>query len=193
MGDVIVYDLEIEKDIEEVGGWDAAAKGAAGISCASSYSYATGEYSIWFRDNYAGLREQLNSASLVVGFNHMRFDNNVVHSVIGDLAIKDNYDILRQVQKACGGMHKGYKLTDLCSRTLGARFIKSMSGEFAPQLFKEHRIGQLAHYCQRDVFLTRKLFEFIIDHGYVISAEERKLPVGPPDRFLENGVICLRA
>ena len=157
MGDIIVYDLEIEKTIEEVGGWGAAAKGAAGISCAVSYSYNDGEYYIWCADNYAGLQEQLNKADLVVGFNHMRFDNNCVHHTIGELDVKDNYDILRQVQKACGGMHKGYKLTQICERTLGPRYAKTMSGAFAPQLFKEGKMGELIHYCQRDVFLTRKI------------------------------------
>lgn len=180
--DIVVYDLEIAKSVEEAGGWGAVRQGAAGISFAASYSYKDALYQTFSMDNLDKLKEQLENAGLVVGFNQILFDNEVVQGVMKTpLTIKSNYDIYRQINKITGNT-PGYKLGQVCERTLGAKFCKGDDeGALAPELFKQNKLGQLVSYCLRDVWRTKQLFDFIMRHGYVIGVGDTKLTVSLPE------------
>ena len=181
--DIVVYDIEIAKSVEEAGGWDNVRRGAAGISFAVSYSYRDNQYRVFDHKTLDDLRTQLTEAGLVVGFNHMQFDNEVLKNLTGnqDMEISENYDILRQIQKALGGMKKGNKLDQVSVRTLGPKFAKCGEGAMAPVLYQDEKYAELITYCMRDVYLTKMLFDFILQHQYVISLENQKLVVGLPD------------
>jgi DEAD/DEAH box helicase domain-containing protein len=180
--DIVVYDLEIAKSVEDVGGWDNVRKGQAGISFAVSYSYKDAHYRVFGPDNLVKLKEQLEAAGLVVGFNHMNFDNTVLGNVLNaPLNIPMNYDILRQIQKSTGAFCKGYKLEQVCERTLGENYKKDGDGAMAPVLYKDSKYGELISYCMKDVYLTKQLFDFIHKHGYILDANNTKLPVVLPE------------
>ena len=180
--DIVVYDLEIAKSVEEVGGWGNVRKGQAGISVAASYSYRDALYQTFCMDNLPKLKEQLEAAGLVVGFNHINFDNEVIKGVLGqDIVVKSNYDIYRQINKVTGNC-PGYKLEQVAPRTLGEKFCKgAVAGAMAPELFKQGKLGELINYCIRDVWLTKHLFDFIMKHQYVIDVGDKKLIVSLPE------------
>ncbi len=179
--DIVVYDLEIAQTPEEVGGWNAVRTGACPVSFGVSYSYRDNSYRVFSDSKLPELRAQVESAGLVVGFNHIAFDNALLASRTGGspLVVPENYDILRQVQKAVG-MTPGYTLSALAQRTLGDKYVKEQGGEMAPQMFKDGKYDELITYCQRDVYLTKTLFEFIMRYNYVIDVQNRKLSVRLP-------------
>ncbi len=59
-----------------MGGWDS--KRDMGMSVGVTYSTGTGEYSIFREETVDGLVDQLRRADLVVGFNILHFDYEVL-------------------------------------------------------------------------------------------------------------------
>jgi DEAD/DEAH box helicase domain-containing protein len=63
-------------------------------------------------------------------------------------------------------------LDALAHATLGAQ--KSADGLLAIQWFREGKIDQLIAYCRDDVAITKRLFEFGRDNGYVVYPDRNR-------------------
>lgn len=183
MKKVAVYDLEIKNPIEKIqGGWNNHA--AMGISCLGLYDYDEDRYMAFddhTKDEFLKKYFHNEQVSLVT-FNGLKFDNEVVVKNWNGNSppLHKPYDILHEVWQALGktSFHKGVSLGALCTETLHIK--KSGSGAFAPQLFEEKRFAELYSYCLHDVWMTKKLFDFIKLHGYVMSPEYGKIELRSP-------------
>lgn len=190
---IIVWDIEIAKEVTEVGGWDAAREGAAGVSSVALYDSATKRFHIYgpslgydlgegfFASGPGTLPEctnHLNEADILVGFNTIGFDVPAYEGYMGDDIVPlAHFDILDNVWNALGAnKHKGYRLNDICKRTLNKE--KTGDGESAPRLFRAGHIAKLHDYNINDVALTLDLFNFIEKHGFIIdvNGEQLELP-----------------
>jgi DEAD/DEAH box helicase domain-containing protein len=92
----------------------------------------------------------------VVGFNHLRFDFEVLHGyTVLDLTQIPSLDLLIELQK-----HLNHRLTldAVAGATLGAE--KTSDGLQALRWFREGRFMDIAEYCCYDVKITRLLHEF---------------------------------
>lgn len=174
---IVVYDCEIKEPIGSVKngtkiGWQSHE--LMGISVACTFDYETGDYDVYMDDNIELLAERLNRADLIVGFNHMAFDNQLLRK--SGLALKPdselkNYDILFHSRKAAGGgFLKGLKLDDHLRHMFGPQLVKTYNGADAPIFWQERKLGKLISYCLADVRRTRLVFEHIYLHG-VVSTE----------------------
>ncbi|MFT6562673.1 MAG: DEAD/DEAH box helicase domain-containing protein, partial [Limisphaerales bacterium] len=65
------------RSADDVGGWGHIDK--MGMSIGVTYSTGNGRYSIYAESEVNDLIEELQRADLVVGFNHIRFDYEVLH------------------------------------------------------------------------------------------------------------------
>src|SRR5579859_4857747 len=74
---IVYFDLETQKSAEDVGGWDKIS--AMGMSVGVTYSTAAGSYKIYGEKQVDELIRELQRADLVVGFNNLRFDYEVLH------------------------------------------------------------------------------------------------------------------
>ena len=74
--DVVYFDLETQRSANDAGGWDK--KREMGMSIGVTYSTALGEYRIYQEKEVQALVEQLMKADLVVGFNVINFDYEVL-------------------------------------------------------------------------------------------------------------------
>src|SRR5712671_960246 len=74
---IVYFDLETQKSAQEVGGWDKIS--AMGMSIGVTYSTARGDYRIYGEKQVDDLVTDLQRADLVVGFNILRFDYEVLH------------------------------------------------------------------------------------------------------------------
>ena len=187
MIDHIVFDVEIAKTIEEVGGWEATDK--MGISVACVWEWIGRRMRVYGPDDVKALRERLLRADRVSGYNIVNFDYPVVWGVpksvwllpdgSSDCAIlkaklkpKTN-DILRRVWIALGfdpdvfqqGMGSA-KLDDIAGATLGVRKIGN--GVDAPKWYQAGQIQRVVNYCADDVAIERDLAEFVDRYGFVI-------------------------
>ena len=183
---IVTFDLEIEKSVDEVGGWDGARQGKAGMSCCvtSSIEASPGDFcsratkiNLWDRHTMEGLVALLETADTIVSFNGIGFDLPVISALYGrEVKPKAHFDILAQIWTALRGKkYKGWGLDAVCQRTIGRG--KTGSGEHAPILWMQGRYAEVFDYCLRDVELTEDLYFHIMEVGSIIGPEKEVLEI----------------
>jgi len=157
-----VLDLETQRSAAEVGGWHRADR--MGVSCGVLYDSQTDTFKAYLEDQIAALMEDLQKVDLVVGFNIKRFDYLVLKGYSDfDFLTLNTLDILQAIHD-----HLGFRLSlaHLALETLGA--TKQADGLQALKWWKEGRIRDILDYCKMDVKLTRDLFLFGRQNGYLV-------------------------
>ncbi|MGD9949747.1 MAG: DEAD/DEAH box helicase [Desulfobulbus sp.] len=173
-----VFDIETQKSAAEVGGWNNADKML--VSVAVVYDAEFDDYLIFREGEVAELIAHLQSLELVVGFNNKRFDNQVLAGYgVHKLADRPTVDILEQVKNRLG-----YRLSlnNLAENTLGVQ--KSADGLMALKWYREGRIDKIIAYCRQDVEVTKNLFFFGLEHGYLLFKNKAGSLVRCPVNFL---------
>lgn len=161
-GDIVYFDLETRRTANDVGGWGNKHK--MGISVACTYSTKLGEYMIYTEDEAQALIDQLRRADLVVGFNHVGFDYEVLmgHCLFDFRDQLHDLDLLIDLEKALG--HR-IKLDAVAAATLGTG--KTADGLDALKWWQQGEVAKIAEYCCYDVKVTKCLHEFGMEHGFV--------------------------
>jgi DEAD/DEAH box helicase domain-containing protein len=152
--DIIYFDLETQRTANDAGGWNR--KDAMGMSIGVTYSTALGAYRIYTESNVQALIEQLRRADLVVGFNVINFDYQVLGAYTPlDLAYSvRTLDMLVEVEKVLG--HR-LGLDALASATFGVG--KTAEGLDAIRWWREGKLMEIAEYCCYDVKCTKMVHE----------------------------------
>jgi hypothetical protein len=151
---IVYFDLETQRSAQEVGGWDRIRD--MGLSVGVTYSTAREGYLIYGESQVDALIEELLKADLVVGFNHLRFDYEVLHGYsIIDLTQASTLDLMVDLQKVLG--HR-LSLDAIASASLGTE--KTAEGLQAIQWWKEGKMLEIAEYCCFDVKITKMVHEF---------------------------------
>lgn len=151
----VYFDLETRHSANDVGGWDR--KGDMGISVAVTFSTALNRYRIYEESEVAELVDELRGADLVIGFNHISFDYEVIMGKIAfDLpSLTNNLDLMLDLEKI---LEHRPKLDAVASETLGEG--KTAVGTDALRWWKEGRIMEIAEYCCYDVKVTKMVHEY---------------------------------
>jgi hypothetical protein len=173
MKNIVYFDLETQKSADEVGGWDRVSQ--MRMSVGVLYSTAQGEYQIYDESRVHDLIAVLQRADLVVGFNHLRFDYEVLHYYTAiDLRQLPTLDLLVEIQKQ---LQHRLSMDALAVATLGVE--KTTDGLQALRWFREGRLVEIAEYCCYDVKITRLLHEYGAQHRQLFYRNRlgRKLPV----------------
>ena len=158
----VVFDVETQRSAKEVGGWSHADK--MGVSVAVVYDSAQDSFFRFTEEQLDGLFALLRAADLVIGFNSLAFDYAVLRPYAPyDLRTLPTLDLLTSVYERT---HTRIGLDTLASATLGT--AKSANGLMALAWWKEGKIDQIAEYCQVDVQLTRDLYRFGLEYGYLL-------------------------
>ncbi len=170
-----VLDIETQRSAQEVGGWHRA--DLMGISCAVLYDSRQDAYFEFLENQVDRLIGQISSLDLLVGFNIKRFDYQVLsHYTDTDFSRFNTLDILEQVHDRLG-----YRLSldHLAGNTLGIE--KSGNGLQALAWWKEGKISEILQYCRADVKITRDLFLFGRENGYLLfknkAGQKVRVPV----------------
>ncbi|MDB6038632.1 MAG: hypothetical protein JWM99_2473 [Verrucomicrobiales bacterium] len=151
---IVYFDLETQKSADEVGGWNNIRD--MRMSVGVTYSTARGDYHIYGEDQVDALVNELMRADLVVGFNNMRFDYEVLHGyTVIDLRQVPTLDMLVELQKT---MNHRLSLDSIATSTLGVE--KTAEGLQAIRWYKEGRLSEIAEYCCYDVKITKLVHEF---------------------------------
>jgi DEAD/DEAH box helicase domain-containing protein len=159
MKNIVYFDLETQKSAEEVGGWDKISQ--MGLSVGVLYSTARGEYRIYGEKEVNELIRDLQRADLVVGFNNLRFDYEVLHGYTAfDLRQLPTLDMLVELQAK---LQHRLSLDSIATATFGVE--KTAEGLQAIQWFKEGKMLEIAEYCCYDVKITRMVHEYGVQHG----------------------------
>lgn len=155
VSNIVYFDLETQKSADEVGGWGNIRD--MRMSVGVTYSTARGTYQIYGEPRVDALIEELRRADLVVGFNILRFDYDVLlgHSPFFDPQQVPTLDMLIDLQKT---LPHRLSLDALAQATLGIE--KTSDGMQAIRWFREGRLLEIAEYCCYDVKITRLVHEF---------------------------------
>jgi DEAD/DEAH box helicase domain-containing protein len=151
---IVFFDVETQRIFDEVGGRQNTRK--LGLAAAVTYSTADGAFHDFTEDKVADLIAELKAADLVVGFNVLHFDYEVLQAYTDDrLDRLPTVDMLQHIYQRLGFR---VSLGDLAAATLGVG--KSADGLQAVRWYKEGRIQEVLDYCRQDVEVTRQLYEF---------------------------------
>ena len=157
--DIVYFDLETQRTANDAGGWDK--KRDMGMSVGVTYSTRLGEYRIYGEKQVNALIDQLVRADLVVGFNVINFDYEVLMGyTILDLPHQcHTLDMLVDIEKALG--HR-LGLDAVASASLGVG--KTGDGLDAIRWWREGKMLEIAEYCCFDVKCTKLVHEFGVAH-----------------------------
>ena len=150
---IVYFDLETKQSADEVGGWGNISK--MGMSVGVTCSSASGEYKIYGESQVDDLLRELQRADLVVGFNNLRFDYEVLHGYTSfDLAQLPTLDMLVELQNT---LQHRLSLDSIATATFGVE--KTAEGLQAIQWYREGKMLDIAEYCCYDVKLTKLIHE----------------------------------
>ena len=161
-----VLDIETQYSAEEVGGWHRAEK--MKISCAVLFDSIKNEYAVYLEEQIEELINHLFGLDYIVGFNIKEFDYRVLSGYsrkrFADLR---TYDLLEQVRH-----NLGYRLSlnHLAEATLDT--AKSGSGLDALRWWREGRVQRVINYCREDVRITKELFLYSLNNGYLLYRDK---------------------
>jgi DEAD/DEAH box helicase domain-containing protein len=157
--DIVYFDLETQRTANDAGGWDK--KHEMRVSIAVTYSTALGEYRIFEEKDVNALVEQLVKADLVVGFNVINFDYEVLsrYTVLDLAHTARTLDMLVELEKVLG--HR-LSLDSVATATLGVG--KTGDGLDAIRWWREGRLLEIAEYCCFDVKCTKLVHEHGATH-----------------------------
>jgi len=159
---IVYFDLETQKLFEDVGGRTGIAK--LGLACGVTWSTARNDFAVYWEKDAAALVAELKAADRVVGFNILNFD----YEVLKPYAPNENFrafrsaDMLADIFKILGFR---LSLDSLAKATLGA--TKTADGLQSVEWYRNGELDKVAEYCKADVDITRRVYEFGRDNGFV--------------------------
>ena len=175
MSNIVYFDLETQLSFNDVGGYNH--KDQMKVSVAVTYSTAEQSYQIYPESEMDRLVDTLCKADLVVGYNHIQFDYQVLQGyTILDLASQTtNLDMMVEIEKILGFR---LKLDSLASATLGIG--KIADGLEALRWWQEYKktgnhelLLKIARYCSFDVKVTKNIHEHALEHKILRYADRQ--------------------
>lgn len=158
---IVYFDLESQKLFEEVGGRDAS---KLLLACGVTWSTARNDFAVYWEKDATALVAELKSADRVIGFNILNFD----YDVLKPYAPTENFrsfrstDMLQDIFRTLGFR---LSLDSIARATLGT--TKTADGLKSVEWFKNGELDKVAEYCKADVDITRRVYEFGRDNGFV--------------------------
>lgn len=179
----IIYDAEIKRCIPPKGGqldltlsycegWHDFA--GMGIACLCVWDCQENVPLVFCDDNLMEFQKLVDSRQVCVGFNSLRFDDQLLLANGITVPHYKSYDLLRELWVSDGldpnnfdfKTHGGYSLENCCQVNFGIG--KSGDGAQAPVDWQRGRVARVITYCMRDTMLTRRLFFRAVNNGGAI-------------------------
>lgn len=156
----IIFDLETQNIFQDVGSTDPA---ALDISVGTFYDSSTDAYTTVTIDELSQVWPLLEHADALVGYNSNHFDIPLLNKYYpGDLTTIKSIDLLEDIKASLG---RRLRLDSIAEATVGAK--KSAHGLQAVRWWKEGKIAEIKKYCEQDVRVTKKIFDYALAHGHV--------------------------
>lgn len=159
---ILYFDLETKKSAEEVGGWSNIKD--MGMACGVLYDSEDDRYHVYLEDQVHDMIKHIQSADLIVGFNHIYFDYKVLTAYDNfNYNRLNNFDLLLDIEAHLG---RRLKLDALAKTTLKKQ--KTADGLQSLQWVKEGKMDLVIDYCKADVEVTKDLFLFGVENNFIL-------------------------
>ena len=155
---VITFDIETANFFTDVHSNDPADLTLA-IVCI--HDSETDSYSSYLENELSNLWSILERSDVLVGYNSDHFDIPLLNKYYpGDLTKIKSVDIMKELQTITG---RRYKLDAVAEGTLNKKKTGGKGGQ-SVIWWREGKIKEVRDYCLKDVELTRKLFDYALEH-----------------------------
>ena len=159
---IVYFDLETQKTFDEVGGRNNMA--ALKLACGVTWSTQRNDFAVYWEQDASALVAELKSADRVIGFNIINFD----YEVLKPYAPTENFRAMRTTDMLADifrALNFRLSLDSLAKACLGA--TKTADGLQSVEWFRNGELDKVAEYCKTDVDITRHVYEFGRDNGFV--------------------------
>jgi len=158
---MVVFDLETQNLFQDVGGRDP---GRLRLACAVTWSTVRDDFAVYWEKDVAALIAELKSADRVVGFNIKGFDYEVLKPYAPNEHLNHfpSLDLMDSLYRRLGFR---ISLDSVAKATLGAE--KTADGIQSVAWYRAGQLDKVAEYCKADVDLTRRVFEFGRQNGFI--------------------------
>lgn len=157
---IMVLDVETRHSADEAGGWHNAH--LMGVSIAVLFDGK--EYQSFTQDRLDAMFTLMKKADLIIGFNTLNFDYKVLQPFCSyNLRDLPSLDMLHEIKKR---LNYRVSLDNLASSTFNLQ--KSADGLKALEWWKQGELDKITEYCTQDVRLTKQLYEFAKENGYLL-------------------------
>jgi DEAD/DEAH box helicase domain-containing protein len=164
---ILYLDLETQRLADEVGGWRNSH--LMRVSVVVVFDGREKRFRAYPEAEMNDLIRDLERADLIVGFNIKKFDYRVLSAYTSkDLCTLPTFDILEDLH---GRLGYRLGLDHLARETLNQ--TKSADGLQAVAWFRQGETEKLTEYCRHDVAITRDLFLYGMDNGYLVFKEKK--------------------
>jgi DEAD/DEAH box helicase domain-containing protein len=159
---IVVFDLETQNLFDDVGGRGNI--GALKVSCGVTWSSERDDFKVYWEKDVLVLIAELKSAGRVIGFNIKGFDYEVLRPYAPNerLQFLPTLDIMYDLFHS---LNFRVSLDSVARATLGEN--KSASGVQAVEWWRTGELDKLASYCKVDVDVTRRIYDFGCENGFV--------------------------
>ena len=158
---ILYFDLETQRTLDEVGGRHNIHK----LRLAAAVTYGTAQ-AAWHRyteNRVQALIEELKSADLVVGYNLLEFDYEVLRGYSAEpFQQLPTLDMMQHLAQRLG-----FRVSLASVATATLRTGKSADGLQAVRWYRQGLIDKVLDYCQKDVDITKKVHEYGQQHRFV--------------------------
>lgn len=169
----VIFDIETKNTFAEVGTRDPT---LLDLSLVSIYDSETDTITSYLEENLGNLWPILERADVLVGFNSDHFDIPILNKYYpGDLNTIKSLDLLTEIRNSLG---RRIGLDAIAEATLGIR--KSGHGLQAIEWWRNGEIDKLIKYCEQDVKVTKAVYDFARENGFLqFRADDglRKIPL----------------
>jgi DEAD/DEAH box helicase domain-containing protein len=157
----IVFDLETQNIFQDTGSADVT---SLDISVGSFYDSIDEVYTTVTVDELYKVWPIIEKADALVGYNSNHFDIPLLNKYYpGDLSHIKSIDILESIRQSLG---RRLRLDSVAQATVGAK--KSADGLQAVRWWKEGKIQEIKKYCEQDVRVTKKVFDYALKNGHIL-------------------------
>lgn len=183
---ILTFDIETTNTFEEVGSPNPADLDLAVICVHDS---ETNQITHYFKEDLHKLWPIIEQSNMLVTYNGDHFDIPLLDKYYaGDLTQIKSLDIMKEIKMIIG---RRIKLDDIASATLGES--KSADGLQSIIWWRQGKIDEVVSYCKQDVAVTRKVYEFALQNGYLLyikngSSEKIPLDTSSWEEVIENNL-----
>ncbi len=161
------FDIETQRLADEVGGWQN--KHLMRLSVAVLFDTQRDAFEVFREKEVSALLARLQDLDLVVGFNVISFDYEVLRAYSPfKLQQLPTFDLLQEIRQVLGFR---LSLAHLAQHNLGQP--KLADGVQAVSWFRQGNWESLIEYCTMDVRITRDLFCRALETGYLLYQDRQ--------------------
>lgn len=180
------FDLETQRLANEVGGWRN--KHLMRVSVAVLYETPAETFHVYLEEDVPRLIKHLQQLDLIVGFNILAFDYEVLKAYTPiDFNKLVTFDLLKEIHQKLGFR---LSLDHLATQCLGR--CKSGDGLQAVKWLREGKLDLVVDYCKEDVALTRDLFYHGLQKGYLLYKNKQEQLLRIPTEWKLEEILLSR-